>query len=132
VTLTPSERAQIGRSCPEWIGRSPDSKPPTSVRVRVFERHGGRCHLTGQKIGPGDRWELDHVKPLGLGGENRESNLAPALYQPHRAKAAAEKTAISKADRIRLKHTGGWPATKRKLQGLPFPKRQVTNDRNER
>ncbi|MFN6253750.1 MAG: HNH endonuclease [Acetobacteraceae bacterium] len=109
-----------GRSVPEWIGRSPDAKPPTSVRVRVFERHGGRCHLTGQKIGTGDRWELDHVKPLALGGENREQNLAPALYAPHREKAAAEKTDVSKADRIRLKHTGGWPRSKRPIRSRGF------------
>lgn len=109
-----------GRSRPDWIGRSPDAKPPTSVRVRVFERHGGRCHLTGQKIGPGDRWELDHIRPLALGGENREQNLAPALYAPHREKAAAEKTAVSKADRIRLKSTGGWPKSKRPLRSRGF------------
>jgi 5-methylcytosine-specific restriction endonuclease McrA len=88
--------------------------------VRVFERHDGRCHLTGQKIGPGDRWELDHIKPLALGGGNREANLAPALYSPHRKKAAAEKTTVSKADRIRLKHTGGWKPSRRKIPSRPF------------
>ena len=120
-----------GRSNPEWIGRTADSVAPKAVRARVFERHGGRCHLTGQIIRAGDRWELDHIKPLALGGENRETNLAPALYAPHRKKAAGETTAVRKADRIRLKHTGGWPRSKRPLRSRGFsPSREMGGDRH--
>lgn len=119
-----------GRSNPEWIGRTPDSAAPKAVRARVFERHGGRCHLTGQIIRAGDRWELDHVLPLALGGENREMNLAPALYTPHRKKAASETSAVRKADRIRLKHTGSWPASKRPLRSRGFsPSRPKQGER---
>lgn len=109
-----------GRSVPEWIGVTADTKAPTRVRLRVFETHGGRCHLTGRKIQPGEPWELEHVKPLHLGGENRESNLAPALVQAHREKSARELTAKAKADRIRAKHLGVWPKTKAPLRSRGF------------
>jgi 5-methylcytosine-specific restriction protein A len=117
------------RTVPEWIGKSDDHKAPQSVRARVFERHGGRCHITGARIGAGDRWELDHVLPLIKGGENRESNLAPALYKPHREKAADETRDARKAERIRLKHTGGWPRTKRPLQSRGFDRSRPEFDR---
>jgi len=98
-----------GRAVPEWIGSSPDAKVPVRVRLRVFEAHGGRCYLSGRKIAAGDAWELEHVKPLHLGGENRESNLAPALVEAHREKTSREITAKAKADRIRAKFLGIYP-----------------------
>jgi 5-methylcytosine-specific restriction protein A len=67
----------MSRSVPEWIGKTDDTPPPPRVRLRVFEAHNGKCHLTGRKIGPADQWDVDHVLALANGGENRESNLAP-------------------------------------------------------
>ena len=45
-----------------------DDLPPPSVRLRIFEQHGGRCRLTGKKILAGDKWDLDHIIPLADGG----------------------------------------------------------------
>jgi 5-methylcytosine-specific restriction protein A len=109
-----------GRAVAEWVGRTPDSKVPTSVRTRVFLAHGGICHISGQRITVGQPWELEHVKPLSMGGEHREANLAPALVLAHREKTAAEAGDRAKADRIRAKHIGAWPASKRPLQSRPF------------
>lgn len=95
-----------GRTVPEWIGKTPDTAVPDRVRVRVFNRFGGVCQLTGRKIMAGDVWEVDHAKPLHKGGENRETNLQPVLREPHRAKTASEATARAKADRMRAKHLG--------------------------
>jgi 5-methylcytosine-specific restriction endonuclease McrA len=118
------------REVAEWIGRTPDSQPPKSVRLRVFAAYDGRCYLTGQKIGVGDIWELEHVKPLWGGGENRESNLAPALKAAHAQKTASEARARSKADRIRLKHIGAWPASRAKIRSRGFsPTRPQTEER---
>lgn len=94
------------RSVEEWIGASPDSAIPKRVRLRVFERCGGRCHISGIKIQPGDKWDMDHVIPLVLGGENRELNLAPALSTEHRKKTAADVAQKSKERRVRAKHIG--------------------------
>jgi len=116
------------RATPEWHGKTDDTPVPLRVRLRVFEAHGGKCHITGQKINPGDAWDLDHVLALINGGENREGNLAPALRHAHRAKTARDVAQKAKDTRIRAKHVGaakpkaampgsrasGW---KRKLDG---------------
>lgn len=95
-----------GRSVPEWIGTSPDSKVPPHVRLRVFERCGGVCHITGRKIRPGERWELEHISPLADGGEHRETNMAPALDWAHKQKTAGEAKARAKVRAIKRKHLG--------------------------
>ncbi len=115
------------RKVPEWIGKTPDSIPPRSVRARVLLRYQNRCYLTGQIIRPCDEWDLEHVKPVrganpGEPHRNRESNLAPALKAPHREKTAQENSDGSKADRIHAKHYGYWPETKAKIQSGGFQK----------
>lgn len=94
------------RTVPTWIGKTDDSKPPKHVRLRIFDRCGGRCHLSGLKIKVGDEWDLDHVKPLWDGGANSEANLAPALKDKHRLKSAADQSIQAKTDRIRARHFG--------------------------
>lgn len=96
----------MSRSVPEWVGKTDDTAAPPRVRLRVFEAHGGKCHLTGRKIKPGDKWDLDHVTALVNGGENRESNLAPALRTEHRKKTAADVAQKAKDRRVRSKHLG--------------------------
>jgi 5-methylcytosine-specific restriction endonuclease McrA len=114
------------RTVEEWVGKDADSRPPTSVRLRIFARHDGRCHISGVKIQPGDAWDVEHIKPLWQAqpGENlnRESNLAPALKQPHREKTAAENSARAKADRVRAKHLGIYPKSRHKIRSRGFPK----------
>lgn len=109
----------MSRSVPEWIGKDHDARPPVSVKLRVFARYDGRCHISGLKIQTGDAWDVEHVKPLwqAAPGENlnRETNLAPALKKPHREKTAAENSVKAKADRIRAKHLGLWKGSGRKL-----------------
>lgn len=87
------------RSVPEWIGRTPDSTPPPRVKLRVLERHNYTCFWSKQKINPGDKVEFDHVIALVLGGENRESNLVPALSEEHKVKT--RKDVIEKVKRAK-------------------------------
>ncbi len=95
------------RSVSEWIGKTDDQKVPDRVRMRVFDREGGICHLTGEKIDPvRDEWDLDHKVALILGGEHRETNLFPAKREPHRRKTAVEMKVKSKIARTRKKHLG--------------------------
>lgn len=96
----------MSRSVPEWIGKTPDAKVPPRVRLRVFESHGGRCHLSGRLIRPGDRWELEHIIALSCGGEHREYNLAPALVAPHKEKTKEDVKVKAKIDKIKKKHLG--------------------------
>lgn len=94
------------RSVPEWIGKTDDAKIPPRVKLRIFEREGGICHLTGVKIQPGDEWDADHKIPLILGGEHRESNLFPALREAHRKKTKTEMAVKAKIAAVRKKHLG--------------------------
>jgi len=93
------------RTVKEWIGKTPDSKIPPRVRLRVFEAHGGICHLSGRKIAAGEPWDCDHVVALINGGEHRETNLAPALRDKHREKTAAdvaEKATVARKAKANL------------------------------
>lgn len=109
MASAPDLDTAIGRAVPEWIGAKPETPVPLRVKLRVFERYGGRCYLSGRRIGAGDKWDVEHRVALTLGGENRERNLAPALVAPHREKTAADVAAKSKAARTRAKFLGVWP-----------------------
>lgn len=106
MTKRPKIAKARGRSVREWIGKTPDSSPPDYVRLRIFDRHKGVCHWSKVKIKPGDKWDLDHIKRLEDGGENRESNLAPILRDKHRKKTAEETAKGKQADRVRKRHVG--------------------------
>lgn len=106
------------RTLPEWVGKTPDTKIPPRVRLRVWERDRGSCRNCNRKIGAGDKWGLDHDMPLILGGEHRESNLRVLCDWCHYAKSTLEVAVKSKVYRIRAKHTG----IKRKKNLLPGSK----------
>lgn len=96
----------MSRSVPEWIGKTPDTPVPPRVRLRVFEAYGGICYLSGIKIRPGDKWDLEDKIALINGGENRESNKAPALKDKHKEKTARDVAEKSMIARKRSKHLG--------------------------
>lgn len=107
----------MARTVAEWVGKTPDSKVPDRVRLRIFKAYEGRCYLSGRPIRPGEAWELEHKVALILGGEHRESNLAPALSEFHKPKTAAEMKIKAKTDAIAKKHLG----IKRPKQRIPSP-----------
>lgn len=108
------------RALPEWIGSSDDAKVPPRVRIRIFDREGGRCWISGRKIMPGDLWDLDHKVALINGGEHRESNLFPALRDKHRAKTTEDVAEKAATYAVRSKHL--LPRKPSKWQSRPFPK----------
>jgi 5-methylcytosine-specific restriction endonuclease McrA len=115
----------------EWIGRTDDSRPPPHVRVRIFERHDGICYLSGRKIKAGEAWQCDHIIALINGGENRESNLAPALVDPHKVKTKSDVAEKSRTYRKRAKHLGVRKKRRtipgRRFNGDPIPARWVNS-----
>jgi len=118
----------MSRSVPLWVGKTDDTKVPPHVRLRIFEAHGGRCWLSGKKIMAGDVWELDHKVALINGGSHSEDNLAPALRDKHREKTAEDVAEKSKTYRMRAKHLGVWPQSKRKIRSRGFDKARTTPD----
>lgn len=109
------------RATPEWIAKTPNSKVPPRVSLRILRAYDNRCYLSGREIRPGDVWELEHKVALILGGEHRETNLAPALAEFHKSKTAAEMKIKAKTDTLAKKHLG-IAAEGPKLQGAPFRK----------
>ncbi len=108
----------MSRSTEEWIGKTDDTPIPPRVRLRVFERHNGICHLSGRRIRPGDEWDCDHIVALVNGGEHRECNLAPAIRDKHREKTAEDVREKSIVARKRKKHLG----IKKKGSSIPYRK----------
>ncbi|MDO9381872.1 MAG: HNH endonuclease [Hyphomicrobiaceae bacterium] len=114
---------QDTRSVPEWIGRSPDSAIPPRVKLRIIERYGRRCYLTGDVLVPG-QIEFEHVIAIVNGGTNRESNIAPANRPAHQIKTRAD-TAIKTKRAKSLKKRYGLTKPKRPMDGSkasPFKK----------
>lgn len=75
-------------------------------RLAVFEKSGGRCHICERRIQVGERWELEHVRPLALGGADDETNMAPAHVKCHAVKTKADNASWTKAKRQAAKHRG--------------------------
>ena len=94
------------RTVEEWVGRNDDSPVPPRVRLRRFDAFGGIDYISGIKIVPGMKWELDHIIALANGGQHRESNLAPVLVETHKAKTKADKALKKVLNRKRSKHIG--------------------------
>lgn len=96
----------MSRSVPKWVGATDDAMPPPRVRLRIFDRCGGRCHRSGREIGPGDAWQLDHIVAIVNGGANDEDNLAPILSDEHQEKTAEDVALKAKIARVRKAHLG--------------------------
>lgn len=88
----------------------------TKKRVLVFQTHNGICHICGGKIGVGEAWELEHVIPLAMGGEDEESNWRPAHIKCHKAKTKTDVASVAKAKRREAHHLGA----KKSKSPLPF------------
>lgn len=96
-----------GRTVKEWIGKTPDSVPPESVKQRVRKRFNSICQCLdkcGIEIRTGMAWDAEHTIPLSMKGENRENNLTPMLTAHHKKKTAVEATVRAKADAVGRKH----------------------------
>ena len=75
-------------------------------RARIFDTHGGVCHLCGCKITVSEAWEVEHVIALEISGDDSDDNLRPAHRSCHQAKTSDDAGLIAKAKRVRAKHIG--------------------------
>lgn len=84
-------------------------KPLTRLqRVKLFDDHHGVCCICHFKINAalGDKFIIEHIKPLWLGGEDNERNMGPAHEHCARDKTSAEAPVKAKSDRVRANHLG--------------------------
>ena len=97
----------MSRTVPEWQGKTPDSRIPARVRVRVFQAQDGCCAVCRRKMAvAGEPFEVDHITPLVLGGANAEGNLRALCGPCHKTKTAGDVAQKAKEDRGRKKHIG--------------------------
>lgn len=75
------------------------------MKVRIFHAAAGRCHICGLKVF-GKGWEVEHIRPLALGGADNESNMAPAHESCHARKTVVDLGRVAKAKRQEAKHLG--------------------------
>lgn len=114
----------MARPVKEWIGKHHGVNIPPWVRLRVFDRDGGICHLCKLPIKTGETWQADHVVALINGGEHRETNLAPAHSHCHVGKSAQDLREKAKVAKVRGKHTGAVrPSSKLSTRDKRAPKR---------
>lgn len=104
----------MSRSTDLWVGKTDDTPAPPRIRLRVWDRCQGHCHMCGRKILVGERWVLEHLKALILGGRNAEDNLGLTCCNCLPIKNAADVSAKSKVAKIRKKHIGA------KAKGRPM------------
>lgn len=106
----------MSRGVDEWIGKTDDTPVPPRVRLRVFRRREGVCHICKTNI-VGKRWVCDHILALINGGENREDNLWP-IHEAcdRRVKTPADVAVKAKNDAVAMRHIGI-----KKRKGRPMP-----------
>lgn len=83
-------------------------KPMSDMRrLRIWEAQKGICVICDLKIdGAREKWTIEHIVPLGLGGEDSDWNCAPAHEHCRRQKDKTDVKAIAKAKRMKAKHLG--------------------------
>lgn len=104
-------------------------------RLKIWERHKGICCLCERTIdGARDRWYVEHLRALVLGGPDEDDNCAPAHYACKPEKDAADIAAATKAKHVKERHVGAhqpkrpmpfgrFSKFKRKMDGTIVPRR---------
>lgn len=91
-------------------------------RLKIFEAHKGQCVLCGGKIdGTKDQWIIEHIRALGLDGEDKDENCGPAHETCRRIKDKDDVARISKAKRVKALHVGA-RVPKGAIQSPGFPR----------
>jgi 5-methylcytosine-specific restriction endonuclease McrA len=113
----------MARTVKEWVGKSDDANPPRACKQRILARQDGKCAVTGKPFTPKEKPQFDHIVPLWLGGENRESNLQAIHGEPHKRKTATEAAVRAKVNANAAKHLGLTDRRKQKIPTRPQPPR---------
>lgn len=97
----------------------------TKARVALFQAAGGICHICQGRITVGEAWEVEHIIPLALGGDDHGANLQPAHVKCHRVKSSEDATNTARAKRREAKLLGA----KVSRTPMPFGKRSPLKKR---
>lgn len=109
----------MSRSTDEWIATNDDQAIPARVKLRVFDRCGGKCAKCGVSVRVG-HFAYDHITALANGGQHAEHNLQVLCLSPcHSEKTRADVAIKSKIARVKAKHIG-IKTNRRKIQSAGF------------
>lgn len=100
------------RTVEEWRGKSDDAAIPARVQDRVAMKSNDCCQKCCRPVTGKLRAEIDHVIPIIIGGEHRESNLQLLCHECHAAKTKLDVKLKSKVARVRKRHLGIKPDRK--------------------
>ncbi|AWN41421.1 HNH endonuclease [Methylobacterium durans] len=104
--ITPEDISTTRRSC-----LSPRR------RLQAWERTNGKCVVCGDRIdGARDRWIIEHIRALELGGADELDNMGPAHEACGREKTRDDHARAAQAKRQKLRHIGA-AAPERPLPG---------------
>ena len=79
----------------------------TKMRVQIFEKHKGICHICNLLVYAGQDWDVSHLIPLEIGGDDKETNWYVAHRKCHREHTAkVDIPVIAKTKRVRAFHMG--------------------------
>ena len=93
-------------------------------RLALLHAHNSVCHLCGGQIQAGEKWEVEHVIPLEIyGDDSGDENCRPAHAKCHKAKTVQDAADIAKAKRREIKHAGA-SAPKQKIKSRPFHRKE--------
>jgi len=60
--------------------RSPEEQVSKKLREKILKRDNYTCKYCRKKF-PAEDLQIDHIRPVCLGGDNRESNLTTACWK---------------------------------------------------
>jgi 5-methylcytosine-specific restriction enzyme A len=112
------------RSMPEWIAKNDDAAIPRAVKRRILVRQGNVCAISERRFSASNKPDFDHIVPLWLGGQHKESNLQAICKTFHKAKTREEAPIRAKTYRMHDKELGlfaekkPWhPTLRKKMNG---------------
>jgi 5-methylcytosine-specific restriction endonuclease McrA len=73
-------------------------------RAKLFAECGGKCAKCTRKLGPADRWDLDHRTALEAGGTDEDDNLQVLCTWCHTGKTSEDHATGGKIRRSYTKH----------------------------
>lgn len=92
---------------PEDVGTTRRGSLSARRRLQAWERTGGTCVVCGTRIdGVRERWIVEHMRALELGGADELDNMGPAHEACARAKTREDHARTGRAKRQKALHLG--------------------------
>jgi 5-methylcytosine-specific restriction endonuclease McrA len=89
------------------VGTTPRRKLTPRQRLKVWERTGGVCVLCERKIDAvRERWIVEHIRALELGGADHLTNMGPAHEACAVDKTRDDHRRAARAKRQKIRHLG--------------------------